>query len=397
MIPRIEFLDWFEGRPEAALHDLGTVGLRRPAQVSGGVPAPVADLPKPPAGVTPETLLATSYGVHPSQVVVTCGADHAALLAEATALALATGKEDRDAGADGGEPTVGSSLSPRVLVEKPGPEAAVKRPAWLGAKPDRVLRNEDGTLAPERVEKASGPATCLVSLTNRHDPTGALADRDALAAIVDAATDGDDENAADEDAFETRVLVDESTAGFVDPSGQPGDADGSSGPFGGPTAAGLPGAVVADSLGPVAGLPELGVGWLVADEQFVEAARAVNRHLPGPADVSRALATRALHGAADLRDRAGDRLASHAATLAAFVDARSDLSGAVHADAPVAFLGHETASGDHVASMAGDAGVLVVPGRFFDDPDRFRVALGGDPADAAAALDSLGQVLDRVG
>jgi aspartate/methionine/tyrosine aminotransferase len=82
--------------------------------------------------------------------------------------------------------------------------------------------------------------------------------------------------------------------------------------------------------------------------------------------------------------------------LSEFVAAREDLSGRVFAGAPFAFLAHESADGDAVVEAARERDLLVVPGRFFEDDDRFRVSLGGDPDEMAAALDVLGEALDAV-
>mgnify|MGYP000536634911 CR=1 FL=1 len=46
-------------------------------------------------------------------------------------------------------------------------------------------------------------------------------------------------------------------------------------------------------------------------------------------------------------------------------------------------------------ALAWERGLLVVPGRFFDDPERIRVSLGLPPSEMAAALDALGGVLDE--
>ncbi|MFC7045632.1 hypothetical protein ACFQH6_09650 [Halobacteriaceae archaeon GCM10025711] len=109
MFPSIDYLEWIEGRPRAALYDLGSSDLRGDRAFEATVvPDLLEDLPDPPAGVSLHTLLATEYGVEPEQVVVTAGATHANFLAAATALQDA---ED-----------------PRVLVERPGYEPLRRTP-----------------------------------------------------------------------------------------------------------------------------------------------------------------------------------------------------------------------------------------------------------------------------
>jgi aspartate/methionine/tyrosine aminotransferase len=347
----IAYREWMRGRPEAALHDLGTVALRGDRDSERrAVPPPLVDRPDPPTGATLHTQLATLYGVHPEQVLVTAGATHANGLAAATALA------DGD----------------RILVEKPGPGALAATPAALGATVDRFARPA-GRLEPDRVANAVGEETALVGVTNRHEPTGHLADRGSLAAVAEAA-----------DEAGARLLVDESRAAFLSaPSGN--------GPFGGVTAAGLDGAVVTGSLSAFPGLPELRIGWLLADREFVAAARQVRDHCPAVAETSVALAERALYAADDLATEARDLLTENATLLEEFVAGRPDVTGGSGTN--YAFLDCG-ADGERVAQAAWEAGVLVVPGRCFGAPDRVRVALGRAPADGEVALRQFGAVLD---
>ncbi|MFB6219049.1 MAG: aminotransferase class I/II-fold pyridoxal phosphate-dependent enzyme [Halobacteriaceae archaeon] len=353
MFESIGYLEWMAGRPEAALYDLGTSALRGDRDHGREpLPGPVGDLDDPPAGVTLHTQLAAAYGVDPEQVVVTAGASHADFLAAAAALSEADG---------------------RVLVEKPGYEPLVRTPAALGAAVDRFVRPDGYRLDPDRVADAADDGTRLVAVTNRHNPSGRLADRETLAAAAAAARDAD-----------ARLLVDEAYAAYLEaPTG--------GGPFGGVTAAGIDGAVVTDTLSKFPGLPELRVGWLVADAGFAETVRRVKHHVPAVADATVALAERVLHAervAAETREL----LRANADLLGEFVADRPALDGEVHTS--YAFLDPPT-GGDELAAAAGEEGLLVVPGRFFDDAGRVRVSLGRDTEDCAAALGALGAVLDR--
>jgi len=169
------------------------------------------------------------------------------------------------------------------------------------------------------------------------------------------------------------------------------------GAFGGPTAAGVENAVVTGSLTKFFGLGDLRLGWLVADREFVEAARRVAFHLPSVAGTSRALAMRALYGAEALAERKRDLLAANARLLAEFVEASPAVSGTVPSGSSFAFLGHELVDGDELVTAAGDEGVLVVPGRFFGDPQRVRVSLGHAPEEMETALATLAAVAARLG
>jgi len=361
MFPPIDYLEWIAGRPEAALYDLGSSDLRGDREFEPvAVPPSLADLPDPPAGVSVETLVATEYGVHPEQVLVTAGASQANVIAAATAI------EDCEA--------------PTVLVEKPGYEPLVRTPQGLGATVERFLRPDAHELDVDRAANAMTGETCLVTVTNRHNPSGRLTDRETLAELAARAGEHD-----------ARLLVDEVYAPYV------ADDDRRDGAFGGPTAAGVENAVVTGSLTKFFGLGDLRLGWLVADREFVEAARRVAFHLPSVAGTSRALAMRALYGAEALAERKRDLLAANARLLAEFVEASPAVSGTVPSGSSFAFLGHELVDGDELVTAAGDEGVLVVPGRFFGDPQRVRVSLGHAPEEMETALATLAAVAARLG
>jgi len=370
MFPRLEYLEWIQGRPEVALYDLGSSDLRGDrGHEPTVVPDPLEGLSDPPAGATLETQIAGEYGVHPERVLVTPGASTANLVATTAALYPDTGTGE---GGENGD----DDASPVALVEKPGYDPLVEAPRAVGGTTNRFRRpaEDNYRLDPGRVEGALTEATRLVTVTNRHNPSGQLADADALADAAGAAVDSG-----------ARLLVDEVYAPFGEEEGD--------GPFGGPTAVDEDGVVVTGSLTKFFGLGDLRVGWVVADREFVDRARSVLHHLPGNAGPSRALGMRALHSSDDLAEHARGLVAENHALLASFVDAHDDVDAVVPDGSTYAFLDVEGVDGDELATAAWDEGVLVVPGRFFDDRERVRVSLGRTPDHSAAALDALAGVL----
>jgi aspartate/methionine/tyrosine aminotransferase len=361
MFPSIAYLEWIEGRPAAATHDLGSSDLR---PTPGGEVEPAAlDGLSAPADATLESLLADAYDLPESRLLVTAGATHAYVLAVATALDAHDAADE-----DGEDPTA------RILVEKPGYEPHVATPRGLGGVVDRFVRTpDDWALEPERVAAATREDTALVVTSNRHNPTGVRADRDPLDAVADASP--------------ARLLVDEVYAPY-------GAGDGA-GPLGGVTAAGLPNTVVTNSLTKFCGLGGLRIGWLVADQAFVEQAQAVSRHFAAVAQPSRALARRALANLDVVGERARDLAVTNHRLLADFVAGRADLDGAVPENCPFALLSHP-AGGEEVTEAAWERDLLVVPGRFFGVPESFRVSLGHEPEHSEAALAVLGEVLDEL-
>lgn len=410
MFPDIAYLDWIVGRPEQAEYDLGSSDLRRApagsqtsAQAHETVAPPaLADLPTPER--TLEEQLADLYGVAPENVLVTAGATHANFLAAAAAL--------REAGADDNL-SAGEAFGGRMLVEAPGYEPLVATPAGLGATVDRFRRPESegypldaDRIAAAMVEDEEDEETALVTVTNRHNPSGRRVGRNALAEVAEVVAD------ANPDA---RLLVDEVYAPFDselrdgedeskdNESGSKGTVRDASagetptGAFGSPTAAGLPNAVVTNSLTKFLGFSGVRIGWLIADEAFVARARRVKHHVPAVAEPSSLLARRGLARAPELALDSRKRIRANHDALASFLAERDDLSGRVEPGCTYAFLEHEFADGDRVAEAAWEEGVLVVPGRFFCDSDRFRIAACRQPEAVRRGLDRLGDVLDSLG
>ncbi|WP_435128997.1 pyridoxal phosphate-dependent aminotransferase [Halobaculum sp. D14] len=400
MFPPLAYLEWIDGRPAAADYDLGTSDLRLAETPDGAEPVPprLAGLDAPAGDASLAALVADEYGVAEDRVVVTAGATHANFVAAATAYTLDdgcaaaadaevggadTGTDDSAGGARTGRDAGGDEdeSGPRALVEAPGYEPLVELPRALGARVERFRRPApEAELLPDRVENAVVAAgseeIAHVTVTNRHNPTGRLESRDDLADVAGVVAD-----------HEGYLLVDEVYAPYT---AEPVDGRG----FGGPTAAGLPSTVVTGSLTKFHGLGGLKIGWLVAPPEFAECARAVEAHVPAVAEPSVALAKRLFANRDDLVAESRKRCVSNHGLLAEFVAGRDDLTGPVPDGSPFGLLRHDTADGDEVARAAWDAGVLVVPGRFFGAPDGARVSLGGDAAESERALAAFGAVLD---
>ncbi|WP_458187902.1 pyridoxal phosphate-dependent aminotransferase [Haladaptatus sp. NG-WS-4] len=372
MFPDIAYLDWIFGKPADAEYDLGSSDLKRAApDPNGVVPPRLVDLPEPPEDVDLQNSIADAYDVKPENVLVTAGATHANFLALAAAIDATEAAADD--GGDSDEPR------PRVLVEKPGYEPLVATPEGLGATVDRFRRPVDDAYAldPNRIEGALTDDTGCLVVTNRHNPSGVRTDRQTIAeASRIAADDG------------ATLLVDEVYAPFSDA------ADASA--FGGPTAAGLPNTVVTNSLTKFLGFGGVRVGWLVADGEFVSRARSIMNHVPSISAPSVALARRALHSEGELAEESRARIAANYDLLASFVAERDDLLGTVADGCTYGFFAHESADGDDVTEAAWKEGVLVVPGRFFDDSDRFRLSLGHETETVEASLEVFGDVLDSL-
>lgn len=342
MFTAIDYLEWISGRPAEATHDLASSDLRPDGPASGVVPAPLEGLADP-EDVTLEAQLADVYDCATGSVHVTAGASHANAL---VAAAFAEG---------------------RVLVERPGYEPLVACSEAFGATVERFDR-PDGHLDPARVATALDDDTAMVVLTNRHNPTGRLADRETLRACA--------EHAAAHDAL---LVVDEVYASY--------DTEAGDGPFGGPSAAGLPNTLAVGSLTKFLGLGGLRIGWVVGPDDLIERLGTAAWYFPVVAGPSRALARRALANRETLGERSRELCARNHDLLASCV--AGSFAGAVPDGSPYALIGHPDHTGDELAAQAAEEGVLVVPGRFFERPDAVRVSLGGHPETMSEALAAL--------
>ena len=354
------YLEWIEGRPETADHDLGSSDLRTHRTGGSVTPPPLAGLPDPDDPPSLSASIAAEYGVDESSVLVTAGATHANFLAAAAALSLAEGEE--------------------VVVEEPGYDPLVHTPAGIGATVTRFDRptRSGYPLLPKEIDSAVSGRTALVTVTNRHNPTGRLTPREELASVAEAVADAN-----------SRLLVDE----VYGPYTAENDAEGA---FGGVTAAGLPNTVVTGSFTKFHGLGGLKIGWLVADEPFVERARETFMHFPSVAAPSRALARRFFAHRDELVGASRRHLRRNHGLLSSFVAERPALDGEIAAGCTFGFVEHARADGDELTEAAWDAGVLVVPGRFFGAPSGVRISAGRSPEAVEGGLETLGEVLDEL-
>jgi aspartate/methionine/tyrosine aminotransferase len=255
-----------------------------------------------------------------------------------------------------------------VLVEHPTYEPLLGVASFLGATIKRFERNPaDGfRLDPEHVRAGMSQRTKLIILTNLHNPSGAFTGEEDLRSIAELGA---------------RVLIDEV---YLDASGQR-------------SAIHLgPQFVITNSLTKVYGLSGLRCGWIVAEPELAERMWRLN-DLFGVNQAHQAERLACI--AFDHIDAvAGDNpamLEANRAAFNAFVAKREDLECAPAEHGITAFprwAGGDTQRLDDRLREAYDT--AVVPGRWFEKPDHFRVGLGLPTDDFAEALSRLEQALD---
>lgn len=367
LVENIEYLEWISNRLETVDYDLGSSDLAL-SWDNRELIERLLECPRPQQDVTLESLIADQYdsSVASDNILVTAGATTANVLATITAM---SGCARRD-----------GPQKPVVLTEAPGYEPLTASARTLGAEVRHFQRTESDrySVNPESITSKVTTDTCLVSLTNRHNPSGRLTTRGTLKELASELKDR-----------EATFLVDEVYAPYMR---QPSQGQGTA--FGGVTAAGLESTVVVNSLTKFFGLGNLRIGWLIGNERFVRRAKSAQWHAIDVAATSRELARIALSNVERFEQRSRNLLRENATLLHAFTEGREDVTGVVEPGHTMAFLKHDDADGDTVTRHAIDAGILVLPGRFFGTPSHFRVSLGTSTKHAEEGLSALGAVLD---
>jgi aspartate/methionine/tyrosine aminotransferase len=259
-----------------------------------------------------------------------------------------------------------------VLVEQPTYEPLLAVLGFLGARLIRFARRPPSfELDADEVARALGTATKLIVLTNLHNPSGGYADEPVLRSMGDLGP---------------RVLVDEvyRDAAFAE---RPRSAFHLSDRF-----------VATNSLTKVYGLSGIRCGWILAEPALAERMWRLNE-LFGVAQVhaGERLGCFALSHLDDIAAGTAERLTRNRALANAFFAGRADLECAPMVHGITAFprlVRGDPEALDDLLRTRFDTGI--VPGRWFEMPDHFRIGVGG-PSDVleeglarlAAALDML--------
>ncbi len=261
-----------------------------------------------------------------------------------------------------------------VLIERPTYELLVSTAAYLGAEIRRFPRRPEGGFAldPEEVRRAMSPATRLVVLTNLHNPSSVRAGEEALRATGEIAAENGASVLVDE------VYLEACFDGFRSAFSLGGNF------------------VVTGSLTKAYGLSGLRCGWVLAPPGLAERMWRINDlYAATPAHPAELLSVRALDRLPEIAEDARARLDRNRRILNAFLDSRADLEAPRPPWGTTSFP--RLLSGPVAglcARLREEYETSVVPGEFFEMPDRFRIGIGGDTADLDEGLRRLGRCLD---
>ena len=264
-----------------------------------------------------------------------------------------------------------------VLIEQPTYEPLLALAEYFGARVRRFARPAaDG----HRVDLADleskiSSQTRLIVLTNLHNPSSALIDQPTLRRIGEMAND-----------VGARVLVDEV---YLEALFE--DAPRSSVHLG-------PQFIATSSLTKGYGLSGLRCGWVLAEAELAHRMRLLHDIFgalaPHPAETLSVLAIGRLN---QFIKRAKHILETNRAVLNDFYDTREDLqierSSLGTTSFPRLMRGNVDALYD---SLVTEYETAIVPGKFFESPQHFRIGLCADPAAFAGGVERLGRALDQL-
>jgi aspartate/methionine/tyrosine aminotransferase len=263
-----------------------------------------------------------------------------------------------------------------VLIEEPTYEALLAVARYLGATIRRFPRTfESGfQVDPREIERSISPRTRLIVITNLHNPSGARTPDSALKIVGQIAR-----------SLGAHVLVDEVylEACFDSPW---------------QSAVHLaPNFITTSSLTKAYGLTALRCGWVLAAPPLAERMWRINdlfgASSPFPADL---LSVIALDRLPQIARRAKTLLDANRLLLKSFLDSRKDLLAIWPPAGSVAFpqltAGHADAFCQFLLEKFETS---VVPGRFFEAPNHFRIGVGGETENVREGLVRVSAALDE--
>ncbi|HEX8423842.1 MAG TPA: pyridoxal phosphate-dependent aminotransferase [Pyrinomonadaceae bacterium] len=264
-----------------------------------------------------------------------------------------------------------------VLIEQPTYELIISAALYLGAKVRRFTRHAEAgfQIDPVEVARAVSPRTKLIVVTNMHNPSNAYTRDETLSQIADIAMRSG-----------ARVLVDEVylDAAF---SEAPQSAFHLGEIF-----------ITTNSLTKVYGLSGLRCGWILAAPALAERMWRLN-------DLFGAVQPHASERLACLAFARLPEIAAHSRALLernrdlanSFFETRDDLDTFPITHGMISFPRLRRGSVDDLCALLREKyETSLVPGRFFEMPEHFRLSIGGDTGMLNGGLERLGAALDEM-
>jgi aspartate/methionine/tyrosine aminotransferase len=261
-----------------------------------------------------------------------------------------------------------------VIIEQPTYDPMLEAARYLGADIKRLPRRpENGfQVRVEDLEKIVSKKTVLIVLTNLHNPSGALLGEETLRRIGEISR-----------TVGARVLVDEVYLELL---------------FDRPQRSAFhlgEHFMVTSSLTKAYGLSGLRCGWILAAPELAERMWRHNDLFGNiPAHITDRLSVIALDHLETIRKRARSLLQRNWKLLDAFLEERPELDVVRPLGGTIIFPRVPGGDGDAFCRLLREKyETSVVPGRFFEMPERIRIGIGNGSAEVEAGLKRLSAAL----
>ncbi len=264
-----------------------------------------------------------------------------------------------------------------ILIEHPTYELLLSTARYLGADVRRFERRpeNDFLIDPGELRKHASSRTKLIILTNLHNPSSAYTDEDTLGEIGTIAGERG-----------ATVLVDEVYLDAVF------DRNHRSCVHLGPQF------ISTNSLTKIYGLSGLRCGWVLAPAPLVKRMWRLSDlfHVNLP-HLTEQMSVMALQQLDHLLPVARSIFTENHQTLSMFLGMQKKISGMSPGSGTVFFPRLLAGTVEQLASILTDRfETSIVPGKYFEMPDHFRIGLGLQPADFREGLRRVGQALEML-
>lgn len=270
-----------------------------------------------------------------------------------------------------------ATLAPgdEVLIEHPTYELLVSAARYLGAEVKRFPRRfADGfRIDAKVVERLTTPRTRLIVLTNLHNPSNALVDEETLRSLGEIARKVQANVMVGEIYLDSLFASAPRSAFYLGPE-----------------------FVTTNSLTKIYGLSGLRCGWILAEPALATRIWRLNdlmaNHQP---HVAEQISCCALANLNRILARTRNLLDANHVVWRRFLETRGDLEACAFDHGTVSFPRLKYGEVDHLCDVLREQyDTTIVPGRFFEMPEHFRLGLGCDTAVFAAGIERLGKALD---
>ena len=264
-----------------------------------------------------------------------------------------------------------------ILIEEPTYEPLLALAEYFGARVKRFPRSFENNfrIDVEELERTVSLTTKLIVLTNLHNPSSTLTDEPTLCRIGEIAAN-----------VGARVLVDEV---YLEAMFE--NAPRSSVHLG-------PQFIATSSLTKGYGLSGLRCGWILAVPDLAERMRLLHDIFgalaPHPAE---RLSVVAMQKLPKFIARAQNILETNRAVLNDFLDSREDLRTVRPPQGTTCFPRLMKGRVDDLSGLLhANYDTAVVPGRFFESPQHFRIGMCAEPELFKEGIERLGKALDEL-